>query len=114
MDKYISDGYIDQYEYINGKWTHPKHKTYEVYHLEENWTVELSECFYTLEEAKNYVIRMSLADIVCYSSRPTTKFCREFCFTDDRYLANRSYFIGNHPDDVSKIKLESSNRITTN
>jgi hypothetical protein len=69
---------------------------------DETWTVKLRESFPSIEEAETYVINMSKRDIVRFCSKPTDMFCREFCFTSDKYMKYRTYFIGK--PDICKMK----------
>jgi hypothetical protein len=74
---------------------------------DETWIFRICRKFESIEEAEKYVIQMSLKDIVRYKCPTNDAFNRSFCFTDDKYISERTYFIGK--PDKKKIKQSLQN-----
>lgn len=61
---------------------------------DETWSTRLDKVFSNLQEAREYVIKSSMKIIVRFQIHPTYEFCEDFCFNNDRFLAEREYFVG--------------------
>lgn len=67
---------------------------------DESWTLKKDRFFASLEEAKQYVIDKNKihSDMVRFGfhlpDEEKDAFYQEFCFTNDKYLHQRRYFLG--------------------
>jgi len=77
---------------------------------DETWYVKKDKTFDTEEEAKEYIIdrtRLFVPELSSFlyilnDDEDKHDFCDKFCFTDERYMTKRRYFIG--PPDLKKMK----------
>ena len=80
----------------------------------EEWKVSFVKNIESIEEARQFVINKNKehSDLVLYSHsiQDETKkqeFYEQFCFTNNKYLKHRRYFIGHPP--IKQIKEELKN-----
>ena len=81
--------------------TSDTHGNYHQINRDETWFIHQDKQFDSKEEAKEYIRKKTRLFIpkltICLINLPEEKkhsFCDKFCFTDDRYITHRRYFLG--------------------